>query len=263
MPKSILIAVGIVAVLLLFTVLAFKMKKTENMRKLHILKKVEVCSVVLFGFFGLASLLIFNHCITVWLSMDEIKRNMNIHQLENMLPEYENYANQRIENYKVQLDEAIRYKKMKQSELVNLGFNINSGEALEIQKTRKIDKLEQILRPHIYKDLTDSINASITKYVDIVEDFSPNAAPKYITQVGEWAKMKEKQLTDFSHEKMSCENAEDFHFESTFGNVENILTNYDDCFSEKRLPGYITGLIALICMLFPYLKVKRSNKLNY
>jgi|GEM_PF-6979500 len=263
MPISAGIAVSITAVLLGFIILAYNMKKTDNMRKLHIFKTIEVISVILFFVIGLASLLIFNHCIMVRQSAGEIKKNMNIRQLENMLPEYEKYANQRIENYKTQLNEAIQYKDYRQSELTNLGFDLNSIEDLNSQRDRKIQKSRQVLYPYNYDSLKISITDTISKFVNVVEGFSPITMPKNITRIEEWAKYWEKQLVDFSHYKMKGENSENFRYETTFGNVKNILITYDDYFTPKRFLGYGIGLFALICMLFPYFKVRRSNKLNY
>ena len=94
-----------------------------------------------------------------------------------------------------------------------------------------------------------------------VEEFSPITAPKNITRIEEWAKYYENQLISFSHYKMKGENAEDFQFESTFGNVKNILTGWnDDFFSTKRYTGYFVGIIALVLMLFPYFWGNRSIK---
>jgi hypothetical protein len=239
------------------------MKKTNNMMRLYIYRKLEFLSIFLFALGGLSSLLIFSHCIAVWQRTGEIRENLNIRQLEKMLPEYENYANQRIINYENQLNEAISHKSARNQELIDLGFDLNSNETLKIQKDRKIEKLKQVVRPHIYKELTDTINSNIIKFISVVEQFSPITAPKNITLIEKWTKYYERQLYNFSHYKMKGENADNFHFESTFRNVRSILTEWEDIFSLQRLVGYSIGLAALICMLYPYLKVGRSNKLNY
>lgn len=258
------ITVIITSVLLFLARLAFNMKKTDNMFKLQFYRVLEFLSVLLYAVCGLASLLIFNHCFTVWQRTGEIRESLNIRQMEDMLPKYEEYANQRIANYTNQVEEAISYRYARTQELIDLGFNNNSPETLESQKARKIEKLKQILRPHTYKALTDTIATSIAKFVRIVEGFSPITAPKNITRIEGWAKYYENQLFGFSHYKLKGENAEDFQFESTFGNVKVILTDWKgDLFSPKRFLGYGIGLTALIFMLFPYFKVKRSNKLNY
>ena len=262
---SCIFALGITAVLLLFAFLAFNMKifHKKKIRKILPCGIVEVSSIVLFTICGFASLLIFNHCITVWQRTGEIIKNLNIRQLENMLPAYEKYANQRISNYQIQLDEAILYKNARTQELENLGINFPSTESLESQKGRKIEKLKQVLRPHTYKKLTDTITTSIKIFVDIVEKFSPITAPKNITRIEEWAKYYENQLNSFSHNKMKGENSDVFQFESTFGNVKEILTGWnDDFFSPKRYTGYLAGIIALILMLFPYFWGNRSIKLR-
>lgn len=262
---SCIFALGITAVLLLFAFLAFNMKifHKKKIRKILPCGIVEVSSIVLFTICGFASLLIFNHCITVWQRTGEIIKNLNIRQLENMLPAYEKYANQRISNYQIQLDEAILYKNARTQELENLGINFPSTESLESQKGRKIEKLKQVLRPHTYKKLTDTITTSIKIFVDIVEKFSPITAPKNITRIEEWAKYYENQLNSFSHNKMKGENSDVFQFESTFGNVKEILTGWnDDFFSPKRYTGYFAGIIALILMLFPYFWGNRSIKLR-
>jgi hypothetical protein len=270
MLESAIIAIVITVVLLLLAILAFNMKTAHRkkcLKKTVKCKTVEYFSLVLFIIAGICSLAIFNHCITVWQSTDDIERNMNIHQLENILPEYERYANKRIEDYEVQLNEAVR-----NNELRELGFNVNcidvldfdvnSVERLESQKNRKIIKLKQVVYPHIYDSLKISITDSINKFVSIVEDFSPLTMPKNITRIEEWAKSWEKQLISFSYDKMKGENAKDFQFESTFGNVEDILTNYKDYFAAKRILGYGFGLFALICMLFPYIFGNRSIKIT-
>jgi hypothetical protein len=261
--ESAVIAFVIATVLLLFTFLAFKMKQTNNMIRLRTYRRLEFFSVFLFMVGGFASLLLFNHCITVWQSTDEIQHNLNIRQLENLLPEYENYANQRIANYKSQLDDAVKYRPSRSSDLTNLGFDMFSVEDLNSQKARKILKLKQVVYPHTYDTLKISINDSIARFVNIVENFSPLTAPKNIITIEHWAKAWEKQLTDFSKYKMKGENTDDFRFVSTFGNVEQILTEWTDFANPKRFLGYGIGIAALICMLFPYFKAKRSNKLNY
>jgi len=265
MPVSASIAIVVTAVLLSLAIVAFQMKTAHKKRcfkRMLKCKTAEYFGLVLFVIAGIGSLLIFNHCIAVWQSTDDIKANMNIRQLDTMFPEYETYANQRIKNYEVQLDEAIRYKEYRQNELVNLGFDVNSRDDLKNQRKRKIEKLHQVVFPHIYDSLKISISDSITQFVHIVEDFSPITMPKNITRIEDWAKSWEKQLIDFSHFKMKGENAGDFHFESTFGNVEHVLTTYDDYFSIKRIPGYGVGLIALIFMLFPYFWGERSIKIT-
>lgn len=256
------VAVGISAVLLFFALLAFNMKIShrKKIRKIIPCRFVEVLSILLFVISGLASLLVFNHCITVWQRTDEIKGNLNIHQLEKMLPKYEDYANQRIANYERQTNDAIRYRFSQKDELTKLGFNTSFDESLASQKARKIEKLKQILRPHIYKELTDTIKINIAKFIGIVEEFSPITAPKNITRIEEWAKHYEIQLIGFSHYKMKSENAGDFQFESTFGNVKAILTKWNDFFSPKRYTGYFAGIISLILMLFPYFWGNRSIK---
>ena len=261
---SFLIAIVITALLLLFAVFAFKMKTShkKKIKKTIKCKTVETISLVLFIVSGLLSLLIFNHSITVrWFCRSEIQENLNVRQLENMLPEYENYANKRIENYKTQLDEAVLYKSARTQELIDFGFDTKSLEALESQKIRKIGKLEQVVRPHTYKELTDTINKDIAKFINIVEDFSRITIPKNITRIEEWARYYELQLHNLSQYKMKGENAEDFHFRSTFGNVRDILTDYTDYFSAKRFIGYFFGVIALIWMLLPYLFGNRSIKI--
>jgi uncharacterized membrane protein YiaA len=261
---SFLVAVVITAILLLFAVLAFNMKTAhkKKIRKTIKCRTVEIISLVLFTVSGLASLLIFNHCITVWQRTSEIQTNLNIRQLEKMLPAYENYANQRIEKYKTQLDEATLYRSARTQKLTDLSFDTKSVEALESQKLRKVGKLEQVVRPHTYKELTDTINVNIAKFINIVEEFSPITAPKNITRIEEWARHYEQQLNSFSQYKMKGEDADDFHFDSTFGNVKDILTNYMDYFSPKRFTGYLAGIIALICMLFPYFWGHRSIKIT-
>lgn len=253
-------AVGISAVLLFFALLAFNMKIShrKKIRKIIPCRFVEVFGILLFVISGLASLLVFNHCITVWQRTDEIKGNLNIRQLENMLPEYEKYANQRIAYYERQTNDAIRFRFSQRGELTSLGFD--TSESLVSQKTRKIEKLKQILHPHIYKELTDTIKTDITKFVGIIEKFSPITAPKNIIRIEEWAKHYEIQLIGFSHYKMKGENAEDFQFESTFGNVKEILTIWNDFLSPKRYTGYFAGIISLILMLFPYFWGNRSIK---
>lgn len=257
---SSLIAAGINIFLLSCVILAYYMKKTNNMRKLHIFKTVEFLSIFLFFMGGISSLLIFNHCITVWQQEGKIKDSLNIHQLNNLLPDYENYADTRTKNYEIQLDTAIRNSRNKnnQSDLINLGFEMNSLEALESQKTRKINKLKQIVYPH--DSLKIAITDSITKLVNSVDKFSPITLPKNITKIDEWVKSWKNQLVVFSDYMMKGENAEKFKFECSIGNVKNILTDYGDYSSPKRYPGYAIGGVALICMLFPYLKVKISNK---
>ncbi len=259
---SIGIAIGITILLLLFAILAFKMKTSnkKKIRKIIPCRFVEILSVLLFFIAGLASLLLFNHCFAVWQRSGEIQAKLNIRQLESMLPEYEQYANQRIANYNDQLSEAISYRSAGKHELMDLGFNTSSSETLESQKARKIEKLKQILRPHTYKALTDTIATSIAKFVSIVEGFSPITAPKNITRIEEWAKYYQDQLNSFSHYKMKGENAADFQFESTFGDVKEILTGWKDGHSSKRFVGYLIGITALIFMLFPYVWGSRSMK---
>ena len=259
---SFLIAVVITAILLMFAVLAFNMKTAHKKRIKKTIKcrTVEVISLVIFTLCGLASLLIFNHCITVWQRSSEIKEKLNIRQLENMLPEYEKYANQRIENYKTQLDEALYYRSARTHELVNLGFAPHSADSLESQKKRKIEKLEQVVRPHTYKEFTDTINASVAKFINIVDEFSPITAPKNITTIEQWARYYEQRLNNLSQYRMRGEITQDFQFESTFGNVKDILTHYVNFLSPKRYTGYLVGIIALICMLSPYFWGNRSMK---
>ena len=259
---STIITVGITALLLGFVLLAFHLKQTNNMFKWRLYRTIEYGSILLFGIIGLASLLIFNHCIAVWQRTSEIKENIHIRQLENMLPEYEKYANQRIENFKTQLDNAILYQNMNRTDLINLGLDINSIEDLNSQRNRKVEKLEQVVFPHIYDSLKVSIADSIKKFVNIVENFSPITMPKNITRIEEWVRSWETQLTDFSDHRMLGENTEKFHFQSTYGNVKSILTEWTDFYEEKRFLGYGIGIVALFCMLFPYFKVRRSNKFN-
>jgi hypothetical protein len=120
-----------------------------------------------------------------------------------------------------------------------------------------------VVRPHIYDSLKISITDSISKFVSIVEDFSPLTMPKNITRIEEWVKSWEEQLVAFSHYKMNGENADDFVFESRFDNVTEILTEWQNFTDPRRFLGYCIGVAALICMLFPYFKAKRTNKLNY
>jgi hypothetical protein len=263
MAKSAGIAAGIIAVLLLFAVLAFNMKQTDNMIRLRTYRKLEFLNVFLFVIGGLASLLIFNHCITVWQHTDEIQKNLNISQLKNLMPEYESYAKQRVKKYEIELNEAIQYRSSNTTALTNLGFDIYSKEDLNSQKERKIAKLKQIVYPHTYDTLKISINDSIAYFINVVKNFSPLTAPKNIITIEKWAKAWEKQLSDFSHHKMKGEDTKDFQFASTFGNVQQILTKWEDFTNPRRFLGYAIGLAALICMLFPYFKAKRSNKLNY
>ena len=263
MLLSTIIAIGISAALLGFVILAYQLKQTDNMIRWRFYRTMEYGSIVLFVISGLSSLLIFNHCITVWQYTNKIQENMNIRQLENMLHGYENYANQRIKNYEIQLDNAILYKNMNRTDLKNLGLDINSIEDLNSQRNRKVEKLKQVVFPHIYDSLKVSISDSIRKFVSIVEDFSPITMPKNIIRIEEWVKSWETQLREFSEYKMLGENADNFNFTSTFGNVENMLTEWTDFFEEKRMLGYITGIISLIFMLFPYFKAKRSNKFNF
>ena len=262
------VAVAITAILLLLAILAFNMKtaRKKKIKKIIKCRTVEIFSTILFIICGLASLLIFNHCITVWLQTREIRENLNIHQLENILPEYKKYANQRIANYEKQLDEAISYRNARTQELTDLGFDLNSIEALKSQKARKIKKQIQIVYPHIYDTLKESITDSVARFIKKAEGLRVIATlPKQIKPIEQSAKSWEMQLVNFSNYKMKGENAEDFQFESTFGNVENILTDYTDYSSPNRFNrfiGCLVGIIALICMLFPYIFGNRSIKIT-
>jgi len=260
MQKSILFSAIITAGLLFLACLVFKMKTTN--RKFEISKNVEILSVILFAIVGITSLRIFNHCFTIWQRTGEIKESLNIRQLENMLPDYETYANKRIYDYTAQLDEAIRYRRMRITELADLGFDLSSSETLESQKTRKINKLTQVVYPHIYNTLKVKINDSITSFINAIESYSPYTIPKNITNIKKRTESWEEQLVGFSQYKMKGETAEIFRFVTTFGNVEDILTDYNDYFSSKRVPGYVAGLIFLLFMLFPYFFARRSDKLN-
>lgn len=221
------------------------LKKTSRNFKTCIIW--EWILLFLFAVVALLAIFPFSHYFTVIKQKDEIQRNMtsNINQSIDMFARYEEYATNREDIYKSDLNSVVSAKNVNPSEYRDYGFVNGTPDKEQVEN--KMFTLHAQLFPTNYegeggikevatnwlvsaKRTLDNKWAFTFGIVDIVKDAKTN--------ITDW----NNKLIKFSSFKADGENAEDFKFSITYDDVTNkIKNNYG--------PSILTIVYALLFYL--------------
>ena len=201
---------------------------------------------------------------------DEIVNDFQtaINASKDMFSEYDEYAQNRIDNYQTMLDRVISNQSVNPESFAACGFT--TGEE-HIQEANMVKALRLQLLSCNY----DSLKISALNWI---ESSSKGASTWNVFLLGNTKEIKSairdwnRQLCEFSHKKLRNEEfmgneVKDF-YESNHNlyNVEKGLDGLTVLFSQNQFPGLTAIVIAILlylAMLFPYLLQDRHTKSVY
>ena len=256
-------------ILFVFFIGAQMMKATE--RKFS--RRIWIERVFIFGspIAFVIVMLPFFHFGSVHSKNDEIVNHFTeaINSSKQMFSDYDQYSNERIENYEHMLNRVISNHNIKPNEFVACGFTANNEN---IQKKNMIKTLRLQLRSHNY----DSLKTEACKWI---ESSSNGASTWNVFLLGNTKEIKtaihkwNEQLKEFSNNKLTNEEFNGFNTVKTFAEVSGSLNSVDNGldrltskFTETSFPtlGSIVGAIFLyFCLLFPSILQDRHTKSQF
>jgi hypothetical protein len=214
--------------------------------------------LLLFSMGAFFALFPFSHYFNVYADRSGIQKDvtLNITQAENLFPEYEKYANNRLDNYKSNLQSIVAAKDVNKDEYKNYGFEEGRDDKKQIDS--KMFTLNAKLYPSNYNDIKKVVSTWLVKSKAKIINWSPTGIVQVINTVNpEMTKWKE-QLIDFSKFRaLSGENdVDDFVYQLTFNDVKKKIT-------QQQSPTVFAVCIALglyVLMLLSYFVSGRNKK---
>lgn len=224
----------------------------------------EFILVILFTFIDiLFSISPFPHFFNVTFQRDEVKESLkaSINQTENMFEEYEDYASRRENLYRNNLRSVVSAKNTMPSAYARYGFS--SGEVSdEKQIENKMFTIHADLFPTNYcdttthngiKDIAQNWLEDADKTVDL---WKPIGIPRIAKEVQAESENWRNTLVEYSKVREKGEEANDFEYDLSFSEVEDILT-------EEKEPSAFSIILSIILwgvMLFSWMITKRHPR---
>jgi hypothetical protein len=213
--------------------------------------------LLLFSTGAFFALFPFSHYFNVYAVRSGIQKDvtLNITQAENLFPEYEKYANNRLYNYKSNLQSIVAAKAANKDEYKNYGFEEGRDKK---QIDSKVFTLNAKLYPSNYNDIKKVVSTWLVNSKAKIINWSPTGIVQVINTVNpELTKWKE-QLIEFSKFRaLAGENdVDDFVYQLTFNDVKNKIT-------QQKSPTVFSVCIALglyVLMLLSYFISKRHSR---
>lgn len=259
---SILIAVGIVLILGGLALMAKLQKTVRKDFKTHIIVEFSLVVVFTILFFGV-SYLVFPHFFTVSSKKDQIKESLlsSIGGATKMFDDYETYAKNRESIYEANLNSVVAAKKTRPTDYSDYGFGAD-GISDNVQIENKLFTLHADLFPTNYSDTVSRRGTKdvATKWLNeqrsTVSQWKPIGIPIVANELAAKASEWRSELIGYSKIREKGENAQDFSYELSFGDVSPLLTEME---SPKSLP-IILSVALWALMLFSWLITKRDTR---
>ena len=248
------LAIGVI----LYTLLIFlqKLKGTSKNFKTAIL--LERIFLIVFIISCIGAFIPFSHFWTVYDNRKEIEAEFDdaLGKSRNIFSEYEKYANERIEDYRLDLNRVVNSKKNNPSQYKEYGFSEDFDDYVQLNNFESL--LQQILLSENYRQL-DSLASgwmnSVDRNATVWNPFLLKRAKEINDNIGKW----NSTLREMSEETCGNEQAEPFDHEVSFA-------KFNDYYTHLGAPSIITILIGLVCyllLLTPYMIQGRHTRNSY
>lgn len=256
--KSITYAV-IIILLLIGTSLGAKfLKQTKRNFKSRFVW--EIISLVLFTvIIGYLTYTTFSHYFVVSENETEIqsKLNLSITQAENMYNEYEQYVDNRKNNYEANLNSAILTMNGNNSDFIKYDFMTNSIP-YDKQIIRKMRTIGFDLMPSNYNSMKSGNLSWLAKSKESVENWKPIGLVDVINNIETFSNNWKSDLINTSkiREKGEENEVSDFTYKLTL----NQVTKYFTTQGNPTPTSIVYSLLVYVIMLLPYVLSNRSTK---
>ena len=259
---SILVSVGIMLILGGLAFMAKWQKTARKDFKAHIILEFSAIVVFTILFFGV-SYYIFPHYFTVSSKKKDIKKTLNssIEVAAKMFDQYESYVRNRESLYEANLKSVVAAKKTSPADYVAYGFvsGIISDNA---QIDNKLFSLHADLFPTNYSDsiyrngIKDVATTWLKRQKNVVSQWKPIGIPIIVNDLSEKATSWRNKLRDFSKVREKGENAQDFSYTLSFGDVTPLLTDM-----ERPKPLLVLlSVILWVVMMFSWFITRRDTR---
>lgn len=259
---SIAIAVGITIVLGGLALLIKLQKKVMSNFKMHIILEGSLLVVFTILFFAI-SYLLFPHYFNVSDRKEKITETLleSISGAEKMFDSYEAYAQNRESVYKLNLNSVVAAKNTRPNDYASFGFGA-AGISDRVQIENKLFTLHADLFPTNYADTVSKMGTKdialrwLSEQRSVVSEWKPIGVPIVANEIAAKAENWKQELIGYSHIREKGEEAEDFSFQLSFGNVSSYLTDVE---SPTIIP-ILLSIALWAMMLFSWLITKRGTR---
>jgi hypothetical protein len=232
------------------------LKRTSRNFKTYIIW--EWILLFFFVLIGIIAIFPFSHYFAVSEQKEEIQQQLisNITQAESMFVKYEEYANNRIDKYKNNLNSIVNAKIVNSSEYLNCKFVEGTDDNIQIEN--KVFTLIVHLYPSNYQEMEQVDSIWLADSKKAVGDWSPSGVVKVMNTVKAETTSWKEQLSNYSQFLADCENSPipPFEFPLNFSNVNDKIINL-----QRPIPlsiGIAFGLY--LFMLLSYFITKRHTR---
>jgi hypothetical protein len=261
--ESIIFSAIITIVLFGTAYLAKRLKRTTgNFQANFIFEIIVLVIFICFTFF--VALKPFSHYFTVTSNKTDIqnKLNQSISQAQNMFNAYENYADNRKNNFQKYLESVVANQFINPNLYDSLGFG-KSGVTDEKQIQTMVATMDSDLFPLNYSDTRDNngIKQVATNWLgdgkSNINDWKPIGVVKVVAEVEKNSEEWRDELVDLSKITPFGEpNPMEFNYELSFGDAKEHLEKV----SESSYFSIGLATLACLLMLFSYFITKRDSK---
>ena len=259
---SVGLALGIAILLGGLALLAKLQKRVMKNFKTHIIIEISLILVFTILFFAIGYL-IFPHYFTVSNRKEEIKTTLlsSISGAEKMFDSYETYAKNRESIYEANLNSVVAAKRARPNEYASFGFGAD-GISDNIQIENKLFTLHADLFPTNYSDTVSHKGTKdvalkwLTEQRAVVSSWKPIGVPIVSNEIASKAEGWRDELINYSKIREKGEEAADFSYQLSFGNVSQYLTEMEN----PTLLPIILCIVLWAMMLFSWLITKRDTR---
>lgn len=233
------------------------LKKTRsNFSTCHILEWVLM---FLFVVIALIAVFPFSHYFAVLKQKEEIQTKItaNIQQAENMFEEYELYSKNRENNYKGDLESAVRGKEISPSIYEKYGFIKGTDDKTQIKN--KLFALHAQLFPSNFLEMKQVYSKWLAKAKNTSNNWNPLGVFTIVEVVNEVSINAEKWLGDlrqFSAFRAKGEASKGFDYSFSFDDVKSKFTKL----GQPTLISISLAIAMYLLMLVSYFISSRSPK---
>jgi hypothetical protein len=201
----------------------------------------------------------FSHYFSVYAIKSDIQKivSSNITQAENMFPEYEKYANLRLDIYKSKLKSIVNNKEFDPNEYKSFGFIQGTDDNTQINNKEFTLKVK--LYPSNFKDIKKADSTWLANAKTKISNWSPFGIVNIIKTVNPEISSWKDELKKYSSFRAPGEDVDDFDYKLIFNDVNKKITQI----SRPTILSVFIAIGLYLLMLLSYFITKRHVKNHY
>ena len=252
-------AIGVVVIDL---ILFFLMMKTQRLKAIdrHFDKAIKVERFLLITFIicSMVAFIPFSHFWTVFNVKNELVGDFrySVNESKKIFEEYENYSNNRIKNYKTDLERVVKSKNNSPSQYIDYGFSNSYSDSLQVSNFE--EHLKQILLSENYVRLDSTANNWISKAdagASVWNVFLLGNIKEIEKSVNSWGSSLEEMSATFCPK----EDASKFGYSISFKKFNDIYTKWE----KPTIFSIVIGIVSYLMLLLPYFLQLRHTRSTY